>query len=289
MAEKLYALVKWTNGEDIGKFTVGINVNHIKQFNVKEFKNGKTNPGKIWTIEWHATKDKPLGGWNCYPALTNLDPYETPEVKSIRINPKLCRKLDLNEKEDDLQKEKPKRMKKENQVNEQNQQLIDYQVNSSSSSSLSLSPDLSDEKFITQKDLHTALLPIHNILAKIPNIIQEALSTKNSKNNPNTSDSLVKNETDKPKTSTSSNKITSEEKKNSDSNTKLMKELFEDTNIWIPKVVWLTAKEKKTFTAMATTLVPAVFSREELIHSNVRGGISKVKKDAEKKKTIRSR
>ncbi|KAF7995968.1 hypothetical protein HCN44_007935 [Aphidius gifuensis] len=35
---------------------------------------------------------------------------------------------------------------------------------------------------------------------------------------------------------------------------------------------------------MATTLVPAVFSRNDLIHSNVRGGISKVKQDAERKK-----
>lgn len=69
MSKKYLALVKWTSGKDTGKYTVGIDVTHIKQFNVPDFQNAKFDPKKIWTVEWHDVKNEPLGGWVCYPAM----------------------------------------------------------------------------------------------------------------------------------------------------------------------------------------------------------------------------
>lgn len=51
----------------------------------------------------------------------------------------------------------------------------------------------------------------------------------------------------------------------------------------IPKPIWLSALGKKSFTAMATALLPAVFSPDELLNSNVHGGVSRVNKNAERK------
>lgn len=66
--EKMLSLLKWTQGEDKGQYTVGIKTEWIKYFNDDDFKNEKYDPDKEFAVEWHDSKKMPLGGWKCYMA-----------------------------------------------------------------------------------------------------------------------------------------------------------------------------------------------------------------------------
>lgn len=63
-----FALVKWVEGEDEGMYTTGMNINHIKDFNIDDLKNDKIPPTKPFAVEWRETKKEPLGGWPCFMA-----------------------------------------------------------------------------------------------------------------------------------------------------------------------------------------------------------------------------
>ncbi|KAH0567823.1 hypothetical protein KQX54_014495 [Cotesia glomerata] len=66
----MWALVKWVGGKDDEKYTVGIDVTHIKNFDSKAFLLDDSDPEKVYVIEWRTPKTKePLGGWPCYHAL----------------------------------------------------------------------------------------------------------------------------------------------------------------------------------------------------------------------------
>lgn len=62
------------------------------------------------------------------------------------------------------------------------------------------------------------------------------------------------------------------------------KELYPDTDVFIRRDAWLSAKEKRTFKSMATTLADSVFTYEELKTSNVGGGISRLDRKQPRKK-----
>lgn len=67
-SKKYFALVKWIGGEDDKKYTPGIDINHIKNFNYEQFINDDEDPDKIYVVEWHDSVKEPLGGWTCYSA-----------------------------------------------------------------------------------------------------------------------------------------------------------------------------------------------------------------------------
>ncbi|KAH0552480.1 uncharacterized protein LOC123270080 [Cotesia glomerata] len=64
---ELLALVKWVGGVDDKKYTTGINVAHIKNFNEKKFLNDEEDPEKVYIVEWHDGPE-PLRCWICYNA-----------------------------------------------------------------------------------------------------------------------------------------------------------------------------------------------------------------------------
>lgn len=65
---KMLSLLKWTQGEDKGLYTIGIKTEWIKNFNDDDFKNEKYDPDKKFAVEWRDSKKMPLGGWKCYMA-----------------------------------------------------------------------------------------------------------------------------------------------------------------------------------------------------------------------------
>lgn len=68
MAREIFALVKWTKGEDSGLYTVGMLVDHIKNFDYIKFQNDEYDPGQTFAVEWHDTPKEPLGGWKVFEA-----------------------------------------------------------------------------------------------------------------------------------------------------------------------------------------------------------------------------
>lgn len=62
----MWALVKWLEDKT---YTVGIDINHIKNFNYEKFINENEDPCKVYVVEWHDAVKEPLGGWLCYNAL----------------------------------------------------------------------------------------------------------------------------------------------------------------------------------------------------------------------------
>ncbi|KAH0548504.1 hypothetical protein KQX54_002180 [Cotesia glomerata] len=62
------ALVKWVGGEDDKKYTAGIMIDHIKNFDYEKFNNDEEDPDTVYVVEWHDTPKEPLGGWLCYNA-----------------------------------------------------------------------------------------------------------------------------------------------------------------------------------------------------------------------------
>lgn len=66
---KWWALVKWVGGDDDKTMTVGINVRHIKDFDLDKFHQENHDPLTVYVVEWHDTKKMPLGGWKCYHAM----------------------------------------------------------------------------------------------------------------------------------------------------------------------------------------------------------------------------
>lgn len=66
--EKMLSLLKWTQGEDKGTYTVGIPIEWIKRFNIDDFRNEKYDPQKEFAVEWRDQKKEPCGGWNCFLA-----------------------------------------------------------------------------------------------------------------------------------------------------------------------------------------------------------------------------
>lgn len=63
-----YALVRWTEGDENGTYTVGVNTKLIKEFSIDNFLNEKIDSEKELAVKWRETKKKPLGGWNCFMA-----------------------------------------------------------------------------------------------------------------------------------------------------------------------------------------------------------------------------
>lgn len=63
---KLYALVKWVSGEDKEKFTVGIPVDWIINFDYEEFKKENYDPDCTYVIQWRKSVKEPPGGWLCF-------------------------------------------------------------------------------------------------------------------------------------------------------------------------------------------------------------------------------
>ncbi|XP_044582941.1 uncharacterized protein LOC123263959 [Cotesia glomerata] len=66
--KKYWALVKWVGGVDDKTYTVGIDTQHIKNFNYEEFTSEEEDPEKIYVIEWHDQSKEPPGDWICYQA-----------------------------------------------------------------------------------------------------------------------------------------------------------------------------------------------------------------------------
>lgn len=64
----MFALVKWIGGDDDNKYTVGIDVEHIKNFDYDKFNSDDEDHDKIYVVEWHESKKEPLGGWICFSA-----------------------------------------------------------------------------------------------------------------------------------------------------------------------------------------------------------------------------
>lgn len=68
MSSELLSLLKWIGGSDAGKYTVGIPVSWIKNFDVNEWEQG-SDDDETYVIEWRNTIKEPPGGWKCYDAI----------------------------------------------------------------------------------------------------------------------------------------------------------------------------------------------------------------------------
>ena len=66
---KLFALLKWVSGEDKGKYTAGIPIEWIQDFNYETYQDETPDPDYSYVIEWRDTRKKPKGGWKCYDAV----------------------------------------------------------------------------------------------------------------------------------------------------------------------------------------------------------------------------
>ncbi|KAF7995298.1 hypothetical protein HCN44_005958 [Aphidius gifuensis] len=86
----MLSLLKWTHGKDKGSYTVGINTDWIRRFNIEYFKDEKYDPNMEFAVEWHDTKKPPLGGWTCYMAkviyISNVNVKITDDGKEDVIN-----------------------------------------------------------------------------------------------------------------------------------------------------------------------------------------------------------
>ncbi|KAH0551027.1 hypothetical protein KQX54_000013 [Cotesia glomerata] len=65
----MYALIKWVGGHDDGQHSVGIDTSRIKDFDYDKFKDDAENLDKVFVIEWHETRNEPLGGWPCFDGI----------------------------------------------------------------------------------------------------------------------------------------------------------------------------------------------------------------------------
>lgn len=64
--KKLYALVKFVSGDDAKKYSVGIPVEMIKDFDVDVFLAGDYDASEVFCVEWREKKKKPKQGWPLY-------------------------------------------------------------------------------------------------------------------------------------------------------------------------------------------------------------------------------
>ncbi|XP_057329053.1 uncharacterized protein LOC130669920 [Microplitis mediator] len=120
VATKFLALVKWVGGVDDKKYTSGIQLEHIKNFEYEKFQNDELDPDKVYVVKWHDTTKEPLGGWICYNAkviavsksiatlnkkLQALDGVQSPKRVANKINLNICnastssdvQEIDVNE------------------------------------------------------------------------------------------------------------------------------------------------------------------------------------------------
>ncbi|KAH0563770.1 hypothetical protein KQX54_006207, partial [Cotesia glomerata] len=68
LRKKYWALVRWVGGSDDKKYTVGIDVDHIKNFDYNQFLMDELDPEEVYVVEWRDKPKPPLGGWLCYHA-----------------------------------------------------------------------------------------------------------------------------------------------------------------------------------------------------------------------------
>lgn len=66
---KLLCTVKWVSGADKGKYTVGMLVDWILNFNLEEWRSENRDPEVSYIIEWRKPPKKPAKGWICYDGL----------------------------------------------------------------------------------------------------------------------------------------------------------------------------------------------------------------------------
>ena len=66
MPKKYLALVKWIGGVDDKKYTSGVPVEFIKNFNLDSYFNDDFDPSESYVVEWRESSKVPKGGWKCY-------------------------------------------------------------------------------------------------------------------------------------------------------------------------------------------------------------------------------
>lgn len=66
MTKKYFALTKWIGGSDDKKYTVGVPVDWIINFDIDEYQKDNHDPAESYVVEWRDTPKPPKGGWKCY-------------------------------------------------------------------------------------------------------------------------------------------------------------------------------------------------------------------------------
>ncbi|XP_044582144.1 uncharacterized protein LOC123263417 [Cotesia glomerata] len=291
-SKKMFALVKWIGGDDDKKYTVGIDVEHIKNFDYDKFNSDDEDPDKIYVVEWHESKKEPLGGWICFSAqiiavsgsLANLkkkmkaiDGIESPRRMSLEITddkgpgqndysiikdgPKIDEsEVPVIDPEIDYSPEvKRKKLLGGNDGNE-NIDIFDDDKAEASGSKVFSSDQNDDEDLLIIKEKNvrpggSEFVTKHELSEAITMALQKVLAAI-----PATS-SVVPTLSDCSKTKRSKNK------KNN------MIELGQPgSNVFVTSDQWIAAEATKSFTAMTTSLLVSVFPTDQLIKSNYKGG-----------------
>ncbi|KAF7988909.1 hypothetical protein HCN44_007219 [Aphidius gifuensis] len=250
MAEDKFALIKWTKGDDAGSYTVGININHIKNFDLKKFNDDIYEVDKTFAIEWHDTKKEPLGGWLVYEGIENND-IDTQPTRPVNLATKLDAIANEN-KTIPLESIKDLAMKSLN--NKRKSEAVETQEK------------ISNDQYVTKKDLHDVL-----------NSFFSGLNQKTLKRQKTSSDTDIDSD-DEYKSNPGTSKTIS-------NNNKEVKMIGSGENKYpIPRAKWDIAKLQPTFTRMSWHLVMASFDENILLKSNYQGGRSKKKKIEEDNK-----
>ncbi|KAH0546699.1 hypothetical protein KQX54_013832 [Cotesia glomerata] len=164
-SDRWWALVKWIGGEDDKKMTSGIDIRHIKDFDVNNFLDENHDPKTVYVIEWRDTVKEPLGGWKCYNAIIvdssqNIQVLHEEEVEIVNNDT-----LEPENRENDENARKKLRFSLDSDADKKEDDTTSTLNLTSAKSSVSQqlrgfqNPSTSSEipQFITKEDLEKAL------------------------------------------------------------------------------------------------------------------------------------
>ncbi|XP_044579439.1 uncharacterized protein LOC123261728 isoform X2 [Cotesia glomerata] len=276
------ALVKWVGGVDDKKYTTGINVAHIKNFDEKKFLNGEEDPEKVYVVEWHDGPE-PLGGWICYNArviaiskkitvlekkFKALDGMRSPR----RVDPKLF------DNDVALKAKEPQKPEKEREANGESSSSMLKELQKSNTESTD------DGKNTKRKtELHDLEVEIYKEIISLVEDPGTAGAKKILLNNDCNILSCIKDKNShQASTSAADGKFSlkhhSSPKTKSNPEKGKMKELgLPGSGVFIPEAQFNVAERAQSATAMATSLLMSIFPRSVIANSNLRGGKSKTK------------
>ncbi|CAG5085142.1 Protein of unknown function [Cotesia congregata] len=283
LSDRWWALVKWIGGEDDKKMTSGIDIRHIKDFDVNNFLDENHDPKTVYVIEWRDTVKEPLGGWKCYNAIIVDISHSIPAlekklealegIKSPGPSPKPELLLISTSHEDDIQvlhEEEEVEIINNNTLEPENRENDE---NARKKLRFSLDSD-ADKKEDTTSTL--------NLTGAKSSVSQQLGGFQNPSTSSEAPQFITKEDLEKALAKMKQYYQVPQEAGVSSSKTKKFKtkekkvELrYEGSNVFITDDQWRDAKRKNSFTSMATSLLVSTFSPEILLISNYKGSKSK--------------
>ncbi|KAH0546535.1 uncharacterized protein LOC123273769 [Cotesia glomerata] len=286
--KKIFALVQWVGGKFDKTYTPGIPIEWIRDFDVKNF--SPLEDEETYLIEWRHNKPiRPKNGWKIFDArvlkishnikalnneATLLEGTITP-LKSKKNQETSSKKRNFENGSDDTEvgastsnHSSSKKLKQGSKAAKKNKKAADER---------NIPCQVIEDSYVSSGD------------DEIPEVIQQndpndvPVNHQNDRNNEmimNKLSELCAEVKDIKQTQAVLIQAQNNRPNHHGDENEPVEIGHQGSNVFIPRKQWETADSRDTFQGMGRSLVAALFPDEILLASNLRGGASKINKDA---------